>query len=92
MQIVEGLELRQLSDDLYVLEVVPGKGPINFNQIVTFNSTTAYLWKSLTNIDFDEYTLADLLIAKYDVTDEQALTDSIDILRQWESAGLVKHI
>ena len=82
MQIVEGLELRQLSDDLYVLEVVPGKGPINFNQIVTFNSTTAYLWKSLTNIDFDEYTLADLLIAKYDVTDEQALTDSIDILTQ----------
>jgi len=90
MQKIAGFELRQLSDNLYVLEVVPGKGPINFNQIVTFNSTTAYLWKSLTNIDFNEYTIMDLLMTKYDVMAEQALTDSLEILRQWKAAGLVK--
>ena len=90
MQIVEGLELRQLSDKLFVLEVVPGKGPANFNQIVTFNSTTAYLWKSLTSIDFDEHTIMDLLMTKYDVMADRALTDSLDILRQWKAAGLVK--
>lgn len=90
MQKIAGFELRQLSDNLYVLEVVPGKGPINFNQIVTFNSTTAYLWKSLTNIDFNEYTIMDLLMTKYDVMAEQALTDSLEILRQWKTAGLVK--
>ncbi len=82
MQKIEGFELRQLSEKLFVLEVVPGKGPVNFNQIVTFNSTTAYLWKSVTNLDFDEYTLAGLLTSKYDVTLEQALADSIEILTQ----------
>jgi len=90
MQTIKGFELRQLSDNLFVLEIIPNKGPVNFNQIVTFNSTTAYLWKSVANIDFDEHTFADLLTTKYNVTDKQALADSLDILRQWKAAGLVK--
>lgn len=89
MKKIEGLKLRQLNEKLYILEAIQGIAPQVFNQVISFNSTSAYLWDSVKDLEFDENTLTKLLTDKYDVEKNTALADSIKIIKQWKEAGLI---
>lgn len=88
MKIKDGFVLRTIGDNHMV--VGEGLAQIDFNKIVSLNSTAAYLWKNVMGKDFDTQTLTDLLLAEYDVDEATALKDASALMRKWVEAGLVE--
>lgn len=70
--------------------IVPeGSKLVNFNKMISLNSTAAYLWENIQDKEFTPETLAALLTEKYEVSAEQALADSKAIAAKWIEAGIV---
>ncbi|SCD20072.1 Hypothetical protein PSM36_1248 [Proteiniphilum saccharofermentans] len=88
MRIKQGFKLRTVGKEY----IVAGEGlaQIDFNKLISLNSSAAYLWQEVEGKDFDEKTLADLLVSKYGIPVGQALTDANDIARSWIDAGIVE--
>lgn len=67
-----------------------GVNQVNFNKLITLNSSAAFLWKQVEDKEFDVNMLADLLVAEYGIDREIAEKDSKAIAAQWVETGLVE--
>lgn len=58
-------------------KVLSGEGNdfVNFNKLIRLNDSAAYLLESVGNGEFTEESLAGLLLDRYDVSKEDALSD-----------------
>ena len=56
----------------------------------SLNNSAAFLWKQVEGKEFDDTTLADLLVEEYGIDRELAEKDSKAIAAQWLDAGLVE--
>ena len=88
MRIKKGFKLRMVGSEY----IVSGEGlqQIDFNKLIALNQTAAYLWQEIEGKDFNERTLTDLLVSKYDVSDSDALADATEIPKEWIDAGIVE--
>lgn len=88
MRIIEGFKIRTVMGE----SVVVGEGveQIDFNKLVTLNTTATYLWKSVENKDFTVDDLVEILIKKYNVPLDLALKDAAYIADEWVKNGLVR--
>ena len=86
MKIVEGFRLRPLGKEFIVTP--ESVAQINFNKMISLNSSAAYLWKSVEGKEFTAETLRDLLLERYDVSEEIAMRDAENIARTWIEAGI----
>lgn len=88
MKIVEGFRLRDVMGQATVIG--EGVEQVNFNKLITLNSTAAYLWREIEGKEFDASTLSELLIKEYGIDESLANKDSEAILAKWVEIGLVK--
>jgi hypothetical protein len=88
MKIIEGFRLRDVMGQATVIG--EGVNQVNFNKLITLNSSAAFLWKQVEGKEFDDTTLADLLVEEYGIDRELAEKDSKAIAAQWLDAGLVE--
>lgn len=88
MRIIDGFKLRKLGKDFIV--VGEGLAQVNFNKMVSLNSTAAYLWESVDGKDFSEDDLVQLLLDKYEVEPEVARKDAAALAATWKETGLVE--
>ncbi|MBO4757297.1 MAG: PqqD family protein [Bacteroidales bacterium] len=88
MKIVEGFRLRPLGKEFIVTP--ESVAQINFNKMISLNSSAAYLWKSVEGKEFTAETLRDLLLERYDVSEEIAMRDAENIARTWIEAGIAQ--
>lgn len=88
MKIVEGFRLRPLGKEFIVTP--ESVAQINFNKMISLNSSAAYLWKSVEGKEFTAETLRDLLLERYDVSEEIAMRDAENIARTWIGAGIAE--
>ena len=88
MKIVEGFRLRPLGKEFIVTP--ESVAQINFNKMISLNSSAAYLWKSVEGKEFTAETLRDLLLERYDVSEEIAARDAENIARTWGEAGIAE--
>ena len=88
MKIKEGFVLRPLGKEFIVLG--EGVSQVDFNKMVTLNETAAYLWKEVEGKEFTEETIKNLLLEKYDVSEEIAAKDSEAIARKWIETGVAE--
>ena len=88
MRIIDGFVLRPLGEEF----IVTGEGPaqVNFNKIVSLNSSAAYLWKAVEGKDFSLEDLSRFLLDEYEVTEEVASRDAAAIAQRWIEVGLVE--
>lgn len=89
MKIKKGFVLREMCGE----NIVTGEGleHINFNKLISLNSTAAFLWKKLA--DKDEFTaedMAQLLVGEYEIEMDLALTDSRNLCQAWIDAGVAE--
>lgn len=63
---------------------------VNFNRMISLNSSAAYLWESVEGRDFSVQDLADLLVERYGIEMETAVTDSEALVVKWREAGLLE--
>lgn len=88
MKIKSGFELREVCGENVI--IASGKENIDFSKIISLNETAAYLWKAIQGKDFSAVDLANALTAEYEVSEEVALADSEQIMKQWQEAGLIE--
>ena len=88
MKIKEGFVLRQMCGE----NIVAGEGlqHINFNKLLSLNESAAYLWKELVGKEFTQEEMAELLIARYGIDKQLAMTDSGKLMNVWVDAGVAE--
>lgn len=88
MKIKEGFRMRKLGREHIV--VAEGSGLVNFNKMISFNDTAAYLWEALSGKEFTVEDIKQLLLEKYEVDEEVAGSDAANLARSWAEAGLIE--
>ena len=87
MRIIEGFVLRPLGEEFIVIG--EGIAQINFNKMVSLNSSASYLWEKVEGKDFTVEDLTRLLTEQYEVSEEQAAADAATLAAKWIEAGIV---
>lgn len=88
MKIIEGFRLRDVMGQATI--VGEGVNQVNFNKLVTLNSSAAFLWREVEGKDFDLEMLVDLLVGEYGISRERAYDDAKSISDKWIETGLVR--
>ena len=88
MKIKEGFVLRPLLGE----HIVAGEGlaQVNFNKIISLNGSAAWLWENVIGKEFTEKDLVDLLLSKYDVTEEVASADVHTFVSNLMEGGVIE--
>lgn len=87
MKIIEGFKMRKLGREYIV--VPESTGLVNFNKMISFNETAAFLWESVVGMDFSVDDLTQMLVGKYEVDEQTAAADAARLAQSWEEAGLI---
>ena len=87
MKIKDGFRMRPLGDGF----IVTGEGieQVNFNKMISMNSTAAFLWEALQGKEFEVKDVKQLLLDEYGIDDATAARDSEAIVLKWKEAGLI---
>lgn len=88
MKIKEGFKMRRLGREYIV--VPESGGLVNFNKMISFNDTAAYLWEALSGKEFTVEDIKQLLLEKYEVDEAVAGADAARLARSWAETGLVE--
>jgi hypothetical protein len=88
MKIKEGFILREMCGENIV--TAEGIEHINFNKLISLNSSAAYLWENLIGKEFSVEDMAALLVEQYDIDMELALKDSESLSKAWMEAGVTE--
>lgn len=88
MKTKNGFRLRELGGE-YIL-IGESVELVNFNKIITFNESAAYLWQKIEGKEFDINTLTQLLLDEYDVSEERAHQDAQATIDDWKEIGLLE--
>ena len=88
MKIKDGFVLREMCGEYIV--AAEGLQHINFNKLISLNSTAAFLWKALIGKEFTAEEMAQLLVDEYGIDMELALTDSRKLMESWQEAGIAE--
>jgi hypothetical protein len=88
MKTKKGFKLRTVCGENII--VAEGIENVDFSRIISMNETSAYLWKKIQGIDFDENTLAGLLLEEYEVDEATARSDAKALVEKWLEAGIIE--
>ncbi len=88
MKIKKGFVLKDICGESII--VAEGKENIDFTKIISMNESSAFLWESVKNKDFDAETLKHRLCEEYDVDDATAEKDAKALLDSWIEAEIVE--
>lgn len=79
--------MRSLGKDYIIMG--EGASQVNFNKMISLNSTAAYLWGEVADKGhFSEDDLKELLLRKYDVDEATAAKDAAYIAGKWVEFGI----
>lgn len=88
MKIKNGFVLRQMCGENIV--TAEGLEHINFNKLISLNTSAAFLWKKVEDKDFTAEEMAQYLVEEYGIDMELALKDSESLCQAWINAGIVE--
>ena len=88
MKIKDGFVLREMCGEYIV--AAEGLQHINFNKLISLNSTAAFLWKALEGKEFTTEQMAELLVEEYGIDMELAMKDSANLCNSWQEAGIAE--
>lgn len=87
MKINKGFQLRDVCGEKVLTP--QGIGNIDFNALIALNETSAYLYEKLEGCEsFTVDDMVALLLAEYEVSEEQARTDCENLVKQWKDINL----
>lgn len=88
MKIIQGFRLRDVMGQATIIG--EGVGQVDFNKLITLNDTAAFLWRSVEGKEFDNETLAALLVDEYGIDTDLAAKDAAAIAERWIEIGLAE--
>ena len=88
MKIKKGFVLRAMCGENIV--TAEGLEHINFNKLISLNSTAAFLWNKVADKEFTAEDMAQYLVEEYGIDMELALKDSEALCQAWINAGVAE--
>ena len=88
MKIKKGFILREMCGENIV--TAEGLEHINFNKLISLNSTAAFLWNKVAGQEFTAEEMAKYLVEEYQIDMELALKDSEALCQAWINAGIAE--
>ena len=94
MKAKKGFNIRKICGKNLI--IAEGKENIDFDSIISMNESSALLWNEIQGKDFNDETLAKILMESYQIDDatplphSQALEDAKNIIKEWEDAGIIE--
>ena len=88
MKTKTGFILREMCGENIV--TAEGLEHINFNKLISLNSTAAFLWNKVVGKDFTAEEMAQFLVEEYKIDMELALKDSKALSQAWIEAGVIE--
>ena len=88
MKIKKGFVLREMCGENIV--TAEGLEHINFNKLISLNSTAAFLWNKVADKEFTAEDMAQHLVEEYAIDMELALKDSEALCQAWIDAGVAE--
>lgn len=73
MKLNSHCKLRHIADEDIIVR--PGNTETDLTSVISFNTTSAWLWQQLTGKEFSANDAVDLLQAHYEVNIDKAVTD-----------------
>lgn len=88
MKTKDGFILREMCGEY----IISGEGleHINFNKLISLNSSAAFLWNAVVGKEFTAESMAQLLVDEYGIDMELALKDSKALCQSWIEAGIAE--
>ena len=88
MKTKDGFVLREMCGEY----IISGEGleHINFNKLISLNSTAAFLWNAVVGKEFTPESMAQMLVDEYEIDMELALKDSKALCQSWIEAGIAE--
>lgn len=88
MKIKKGFKLRTVGKEY----IIAGEGleQIDFNKLISLNSSAAFLWQEVEGKEFDVKMLTDLLVSEYNIPVEQAESDAKELVKKWLEIGIIE--
>ncbi len=87
MKIKDGFVLREMCGEKIVTAV--GMKHIDFNKLISLNSSAAYLWEALQGKEFTTEDMAQLLVEKYGIDKDLAEKDAANLCDAWKNTGIL---
>ena len=88
MRIKENFVLREIAGEYIV--TAEGLENINFNKLISLNSSAAFLFKGLSGKEFEVEDATKMLIEEYQIDETLAMKDSEAICKAWKEIGIVE--
>ena len=87
MKKIDGFVMRRLGQEAMI--VAESVELIDFDRIISVNSSAAYVWESLPDSNFTIETIIELLMQRYDVEESVARKDAEELVKVWLKAGII---
>lgn len=87
MVLDSNLLLRKVGSRNVIVRTVCGSADLT--EVFTLNDTASDIWRTFTGREFSEQDIIEWLLDNYDVTEDQALSDIREMLREWKEYGLI---
>lgn len=84
----KGFVLRQVCGENIIIS--EGIENIDFSKLISMNSSSAYLWETLGDSDFDHNDIANMLIKEYDIDMDTAIKDAKILIGKWLDAQIIE--
>ena len=88
MKAKPGFNLRVVCGENII--VAEGEENIDFNNIISMNESSAYLWQNIQGKEFTHEDLVGLLTQEYEVDEAMALKDVKALTELWLQAGIIE--
>lgn len=88
MKIKDNLKVRNIVDEHVIL--MPSANGDSSTRVISLNSTSFFLWESLSGKDFEEKDAVDLLCERFEVEREVAVADVSKWVEQLTNLGILE--
>lgn len=80
--------MRTIGSDHLIVD--PSQDMVDLSTVYTLNSSAAWLWEELKGKEFNTDTIVELLVENYEVSKEQAQSDTAILLEDFQKQGLLE--
>lgn len=88
MKLIPGLKIREMAGEWVV--IIQGRNVSDMTKVISLNTTSKYLWESVSDKDFDENFLVNALMERYKVDEDVAREDVKNWIEKLRKAGVVE--
>lgn len=88
MKFKKGFELRSICGEKVV--TAAGLENMNFNKLLSLNSSAAFIWERFYGREFEVGDMADALVGEWGIDRDLALKDSASLAEKFREAGVIE--